>query len=174
MLVIHLLVLVHNHRQFLPLWQGLHFAPDRQHPLPPHQRFFGRHRTVGHVHRRARFLIRFVQADCDLRTLLARVARMINRQVGRNPIQPGGELGAGFVTPARAIHPQKNFLRQIFSRGGVARHPVHKTYQWPAILLHQEVESGLVPRLHPQHDLGVGVAFGAGHCWFEIAGWARS
>src|ERR1700691_1251903 len=74
LLVIHLLVLMHDHSQFLPLWQGLHFAPDCQHPLPPHQSFFGRHRVVGDVHRRARFRIRFVQAHGHLWTLLARVA----------------------------------------------------------------------------------------------------
>ena len=86
---------------------------------------------------------------------MARIARMIHSQVGRDAIQPGGELGAGFVFLARAINAQKNFLRQFFRHGRITRHAIHKIHHRPAIFLQQIIEGSLIACLHSQHHFGI-------------------
>ena len=96
-----------------------------------------------------------VQADLNLWTLMARVARMVDRQIRRNPIQPGRKFRTRLVRFPRAIHAQENFLRQIFRSRRIARHPVHETHHRAAILMHQVIESRLISRLDAQHDVGI-------------------
>ena len=90
---------------------------------------------------------------------MTRIARVIHRQIGGDAIQPGAEFGAGFVSFARAIDAQKNFLGQVFRSRRIVRHAIHKTHHRPAIFLHQAGESGIVTGLHPEHDFGVTLGF---------------
>ena len=76
------------------------------------------------------------------------VARMIHRQVGRNAIQPGGELGAGRIALPRTIDPQKYFLRQLFGYRLIVGHAVHEADHLAAVFLHQIIESDIVARGH--------------------------
>ena len=79
------------------------------------------------------------------------VAQRIQREVGCNPEQPGGELRARLVIFPRAIHPQKNFLGQIFRLFPAPNHPVQEIDQRRPIALEQKLERLLVARLYVQH-----------------------
>src|SRR3954467_12863069 len=94
---------------------------------------------------------------------MARIARVIYSQVGRDAIQPSCKFRARLISLARAIHPQENFLRQILGGRGVACHPVHETDYRPAVLLYQVLESRLISCFHAKHDIRIEEGALGGH-----------
>ena len=88
---------MHEHRQTLPFGQVLHTLADRFQALLPYQPLLHIRRSVGHIHRSAGLFVWLVQAGHVLRALMARVTRVIHRQVGRDAIQPSRELRARLV-----------------------------------------------------------------------------
>src|SRR3984957_5171744 len=87
--------------------------------------------------------------------VIAIIAQRIQRQVRRDAKQPGGKFRAGRILLPRAIHAQKNFLRQVFRRRRIADHAIKKINQRRAIFLEKEVKGRVVPSLHVQHQLDV-------------------
>src|SRR5271157_6099022 len=135
--VIHLLILVHDYGHALALGQCVYLAADGRQPLPLQYLLFGAERLVGQVGRIASFLVRLIEAHSISRTFVPRIARVVNRQVGRDAIKPGRKLGARLVTGARPVHAQKHFLRQFLRGRWVAAQAVHEAHHRPAIFLHQ-------------------------------------
>src|SRR5215469_4538262 len=62
----------------------------------------------------------------NLHSLVPRVTYGVQRQIRRDPEKPSRELCARHIVFARPVHPQENFLRQIFRLLPVAHHPVQK------------------------------------------------
>src|ERR1700722_13851148 len=80
--IVHLLVLVHHHRQALPFGQRADFGANRRQPLPPQKLLLGSERLIGEVGSRAGLLIRFVEPYGVFRALVTSVARVIYSKVG--------------------------------------------------------------------------------------------
>ena len=73
------------------------------------------------------------------------VAHRIQRQIRRDAEEPGGELRARRILLPRAVHPQKNLLRQVLRRRRVPHHPVEEIDQRRTILLQQKSKDASSP-----------------------------
>src|SRR6185295_2167045 len=129
LVVVQLLILVQQHRGPLLLRQFLDGVPDHLLPILLHQVLLD-----------VRMLVRCI--DCllipvlsicrnrriqrNLRPLMPRVPHRIQRQVRRDPEQPGRELCARHVIRPRPVHPNENFLRQVFGLLPVPNHPIQE------------------------------------------------
>ena len=79
---------------------------------------------------------------------------MIERTVGADAVQPGGESGPAIESANVFPRPQKGFLRQIFRVVLVAAHTICQFVDSSGMLLHQETK-GFVIALLRQFHVGV-------------------
>ena len=96
---------------------------------------------------------------------------MVDSQIGSDAVKPGSELGFRRVAFARAVDPQKDFLRQFFRQRLVMAHAVHKSNHGPVILVHQVFEGSIIITAGAKHDFSVTERI-VGHlacCHFRIS-----
>ena len=122
-LIIHLLIFVHQHRRYVAAQAAL--APlARIAAIRSRRSMFCS--TVGELSATSIVVPVSSSGSSRLAILsgrsLARIARVIHRQVGCNPIQPRRELRACLVAGARPVYPKKHFLRQVFGCRRIMRH----------------------------------------------------
>src|SRR5271165_2007410 len=86
---------------------------------------------------------------------MLRVASVVHSQVRGDAVEPGAEARFGAVGLARAVDPQKDFLRQLFRDRLIPDHSEHEMNDRLAVLLDQVAISGVVAVAHPEHKLGV-------------------
>src|SRR6266851_9426622 len=132
--------------------------PDHFPPRLVHQVLLDVRVLLGDVHRLLVAVLRIRRhrrIQRNFHPLITVVPHRIQRQVCRYPEQPGGELRARDVIFPRAVHSQKNFLRQVLRLFPVPHHPVQKIDQRTPVAMQQKRERLFVARLHVQHQLDV-------------------
>ncbi len=132
--------------------------PNCHHPFPPHQVLFRRQRSIREIKTLPRLFVLSIHANCIFRTLVLRIPRVVNRQIGCDPIQPCRKLRARLIALPRPVYPQKHFLRQILRHSLRARRTKHKMHHRPAVFLHKIPKRVVIPRLHAEHYLSVAKA----------------
>ena len=68
------------------------------------------------------------------------IAQRVERQIGGNSKEPCGELRAGYILLTRAVHPNENFLGQVFRLFPAPNHPVQEIDQQSPIALQEKAE----------------------------------
>src|ERR1039457_4140245 len=75
--------------------------------------------------------------------------------MGRDPEQPGGELGGRLIRTSRTIHPQENLLRQLLGDCVILAHPVEEVNHGRAVFLQQNTKARTISLFDPEHQLRV-------------------
>src|SRR5882724_3435870 len=156
--IVQLLILMQQNRRALLLRQLFNCMANHFFPRLFHQVLLDVRMLVCHFHRSLVAIFRVGhdrRVHGNLQLLVPMVAQRIQREIGCNPKEPGGELRAWLVIFPRAIHPQKNFLGQIFRLFPAPNNPVQEIDQRRPIALEQKLERLLVARLYVQHQLDV-------------------
>src|ERR1035437_6386409 len=75
--------------------------------------------------------------------------------MGRDPEQPGGELGSRLISTSRTIHAQEHLLRQLLGDCVILHHPVEEVNPARAVCLEQNTKARTASLFDPEHQFRV-------------------
>ena len=136
--ILHLFVLVHQHRGPLLFRQCRNRAPDfiqlglrTPSTAPPTA---GGPKPAGPAGS--------PESSSNLScTLVLPVTERVQSQMRRDAKHPRGKLGSRLIRTSRTIHPQKHLLRQFLRNRVILHHPVEEVYNGRAMLFEQNTQS---------------------------------
>ncbi len=87
--------------------------------------------------------------------LVPAIAQEIERQMTRDPEQPGRKFGGRLVALARSVHAQKDFLSQFLRNRLVLDHAIYEVDYGLTVALHKQAVGMRIPVSHLAHQLNV-------------------
>ena len=99
------------------------------------------------------------------------VADRVQREMGGDAEQPGGELRRRLIAHPRAVHAEKRLLREFLGHGVILHHAVDELDHRSAVPLHQHSETRRVAVANAQHQLRIAIGR---EDWFEDGSGGRS
>src|ERR1035437_2008346 len=75
--------------------------------------------------------------------------------MGRDPEQPGSELGSRLISTSRTIHSQEYLLRQLLGHCVILYHPIEEVNDGRAVFLEQYTKARSISLFGPDHQFRV-------------------
>ena len=86
-----------------------------------------------------------------------RIAAPVERDVGGDAEQPGGELRVGLIPVAEAVHADEDVLRQLLRDRAIAHQPVQVIHYRAAMPFQQKIEARRVAFGDLEHQRGIAI-----------------